>query len=378
MSDQEAFEQVLAALHEAMLDDAKWPATSALLDEACGTVGNGLIIREGSQADSRVTYVGLYYRGERREDWERVYMDVYHPVNEGVPRFRQLPDNSVVHTPELYTAAELKTSATYNESFLGGSAQHGLQARLLEPDGSHISWNPLDPIAPGGWGTPQLTMVGALLPHIRQFVRIRQTLARATALGASLTDLLDSRQVGVLYLDRQGQIVAANDRACAILRDGDGLSDRGGVLFAREPADQVRLARLISAALPTSSLPAISGSMPLQRGALRRPFVVHVKPVGGPRLDFGGRPIAALVLIAEFDSVSRIDPGLVATTLGLTAVEGQVAAWLAEGRTVPEIAAATGRTPGAVYWSLNQIYRKQGIARQVDLVRLVLSLAAFA
>ena len=378
MSEQETFERVLASLHEAMLNDAKWPATSALLDEACGTVGNSLIIREGSQDDSRVFFAGLYYRGERREDWERVYLDVYHPINEAVPRFRQLPDSRVVPTASLYTAAELKTSPTYNESLLGGSAQHGLQVRLIEPDGSHIAWCPLNPVAPGGWGTPQLTMVDALLPHIRQFVRVRQTLARATLLGASLTDLLDSRRVGVLYLDRHGQIVVANDRACAILRDGDGLSDQGGVLSAREPADQVRLAQLLTAALPTSRLPAISGSMPLQRGTLRPPFVVHVKPVGGPPLDFGGHPVAALVLIAEPGYVSRIDPALVAATLGLTAVEGKVAAWLAEGRTVPEIAAATGRTPGAVYWSLNQIYRKQGIARQVDLVRLVLSIAVFA
>ena len=40
MSDQDAFERILASLYDAMLDDAEWPATSALIDEACGTVGN--------------------------------------------------------------------------------------------------------------------------------------------------------------------------------------------------------------------------------------------------------------------------------------------------------------------------------------------------
>ena len=129
---------------------------------------------------------------------------------------------------------------------------------------------------------------------------------------------------------------------------------------------------------PEPSAPAISGSMPLQRDTLRQPFMVHVKPVGGPALDFGARRAAALVLIAEPGHVSRINPALVAAALELTPVEGRIAAALAGGRTVREIAAAMGRTPGAVHWSLNQIYRKQGIARQVDLVRLVLSLAAFA
>ena len=103
MSDQDAFERILAALHDAMLDDSHWPATSALIDEACGTVGNALMVRAGSQDDSPVSYVGLYYRGERREDWEREYLEIYHPINEGVARFRQLPDSRVVHTRDLYT-----------------------------------------------------------------------------------------------------------------------------------------------------------------------------------------------------------------------------------------------------------------------------------
>ena len=83
MSDQDAFERILAALHDAMLDDSHWPATSALIDEACGTVGNALMVRAGSQDDSPVSYVGLYYRGERREDWEREYLEIYHPSTKG-------------------------------------------------------------------------------------------------------------------------------------------------------------------------------------------------------------------------------------------------------------------------------------------------------
>ena len=378
MNEQDAFERVLTSLHDAMLDETRWPATSALIDAACGTVGNSLIVRDGSQDNSRVFFYGLYYRGERRADWERIYLDVYHPINEGVPRFRQLPDSRVVPTAALYTPAELKTSPVYNESFLRGKSQNGLNVRLDGPAGSHLAWTPLDPVTRDGWGTAQLRMVTALLPHLRQFIRVRHTLAKATALGASLTGLLDSRRVGVLCLDRRGQIVEANDRARAILRAGDGLVDRDGELAARAPADHIRLARLIAAALPTSSTPAVSGSIPLRRGTLRTPFVVHVKPVGAPPLDLGIGQAAALVLIAEPGYVARIDSALVAAVLGLTPVEGQVAAWLAEGRTVHEIAATMGRTPGAVYWSLNQIYRKQGIARQADLVRLVLSTVAFA
>ena len=115
MSDQDAFARILASLCDATLDDTHWPATSALIDEACGITGNALLVGEGPPDDIRVLPVGLYYRGQRREDLERDYVENYHPIDERVPRFRQLPDSLLVHVPDLYTAEELKTSPTYNE-----------------------------------------------------------------------------------------------------------------------------------------------------------------------------------------------------------------------------------------------------------------------
>ena len=378
MSDQDAFDRILAALHAATLDAAQWPATSALIDEACGMQGNALLVSEGPPDAARVLFFGLYYRGQRRVDWEREYLDIYHPIDERMPRARRLPDSHLVHVTELYTAEELQTSPTYNEALPRANAQDSLNVRLDGLDGSSIGWSLQDPVASDGWASSQLTLLKGLLPHLRHFVRVQQTLAKAQALGASVTELLDNARVGVIHLDRHGRIVAANDRARAILRRGDGVADRGGFLHARRPADQARLERLVAAALPTSSVPAVGGSMTLRRASRLARFVVHVKPVGIPQRDFGARRVATLVLITEPGRLPHIDPALVAATLGLTPVESQIAVWLAEGRTVRAIAVATGRTEGSVRWSLHQIHRKQGLSRQADLVRLVLSLAAFA
>ena len=135
--------------------------------------------------------------------------------------------------------------------------------------------------------------------------------------------------------------------------------------------------RLVAEALPNSGTAAVSGSMLLRRSFLLPPLVLHVKPVGVPQPDYGARHVAALVLIVEPGSRHRIDPGLVAGVLGLTPAESRVAVWLAEGRSVREMAAARGVTVRAIYWHLNQIYQKRSISRQVDLVRLVLSIDEF-
>ena len=98
MSDQDAFARILASLCDATLDDRHWPVTSALIDEACGITGNCLLVGEGPPDDIRAMFVGVYSRGERQADLEREYLQVYHPLDEAVPRLRQLPDSQLVPT----------------------------------------------------------------------------------------------------------------------------------------------------------------------------------------------------------------------------------------------------------------------------------------
>ncbi len=377
MSDQPAFERVLASLYDAMLDDTRWPATSALIDEACGLTGNGLIVADGPKDDVRLLVVGLYFRGQRHEDLERDYVENYHSMDERVPRFRQLPSSRLVHATDLYTAEELKTSPTYNELMRRAVMQDSLNVRLSGLDGSHIAWGLNDPADSDGWGSSRITTVTGLLPHIRQFVRVRQALVRAQAGDTTVTALLENPRIGILHLDRRGRILAVNDRGRSILRHGKRLSDRDGVLQAGAPDDQARLARVVAEALPTSNAVAVSGSMLLGRSSGLPPLVVHVKPVRIPPPDYGARPVAALVLLVEPGHHPLVDPAVVARALGLTPAEGQVAVWLAEGRSVRDIATATGLTENAIYWHLKQIYQTLPISRQVDLVRLVLSIAEF-
>ena len=62
-----------------------------------------------------------------------------------------------------------------------------------------------------------------------------------------------------------------------------------------------------------------------------------------------------------------------AATLGLTPAEARASALLAEGRSVREVAAASGYQESYVRWLLKQVYEKQGVSGQVARVRLVLA-----
>ena len=374
MSPHDAYDRILALLYKAALDDAHWPATSALIDDACQAEANGLVVGEGFGEDAKVYFANFYFRGQRRQDVEHDYFTLYHPRDERMPRLRQLPDGHLVHVADLYTAEELKTSPVYNEGLSRLGSQNGLNVRLDGPAGLRIVWAFADPTEAGGWGSAQIGMIERLLPHVRQFVCVRQALVGAAALGASLSELLDSTRVGVVYLDRRGHIVEANGPARDLLRRGDGLCDQGGYLQARLPADNNRLGRLLANALPGFGGQAPRGaSMTVWRAPGVPGLTVHISPVDVPQADLGALRVAALVLVVD-PSRPRIDPHQVALLLGLTRAESQVAVMLSEGKTVRDIAMARGRQEHAVYWLLKQIYRKLGVSRQADLVRLVLSL----
>ena len=378
MSQQDKFDRIIAALHEAMLGDAHWRETSALIDDACGMKGTHLVVVDAHAGDRpEWLFDRLYYHGEHYDDLRPEYVNDLYLRDERIPRLMRLPESRVVHMANLYTEQELKTSPAYNELLRRAHAQDGLNIRMDGPNGLQVVWVTADPLKPDGWRFDQIRMLERLLPHVRQFVRVRHALVRAEALGASFTELLDNTQVGVIYLDQRGMIYEANARARAILRQGDGLADRGGFLRARLPSDDAKLARLLARALPKSSAAAASGSMAVARSPVLPRFALHVNPVAIRQMDFGARRVAATVLIVNPGAKTHIPPSILSAALGLTDAESRVAAELAAGRTVHDIAVATRRQESSVRWLVKQMHAKLGTSRQADLVRMVLSAGQF-
>ncbi len=374
MSEREAFERIVASLHEAALDRERWSTAAGLIDEALRTHGSCMAFGDGtSEEDARIYFAWCFIRGQRHRELERAYFEEYYRRDERVPRLRRLPDSRLFHSTELYTEEELKTSAAYNELWARHHAGNAINVRLDGPDGTRIVWLVNDPVDGDGWSSAQLDSIRYLLPHIRQTVRVQQALAGAGALGASLAKLLDTTGLGIVQLDGRGRIVAANDRARDLLRGGEALLDKHGFLHARTPEDDAELQRLLARALPPYGAQGVGGSTMLRRPSAP-PLALHVNPVGRREADARVWPVAALVLAIDPASRTRIDPAVAAAALGLTGMESRVAVQLAEGMSVRQIAAAMGRGDSTIRTHVKHMFTKHGLSRQTDLVRLVLSL----
>ena len=374
MINQEAFDRILASMHEAALDDTRWSSASALIDDALGVHGNCLAFADlNSNKELQFSFVGIYFRGQRHYELEREYLEDYYSLDERAQRFGQVPDGRLYHIADLFTEEELKHSVVYNDFAPRMHAQNSIILRLDGPEGLSFCWGINDPVKGNGWSSARLDSIRRLLPHIRQYMRVRQALGSAGALGASLTQMLDTTGAGIIQLDRHGRIVEMNDLARDLLRTGDGLFDARGFLFARAPQDNAKLQGVLNRALPPFGTQGVGGSTVVRR-ASALPLAVHVNPVGRQETDYSAWPVAALMLVVDPASRRNVDPAMAGALLGLTKMESQVAVLLAEGRSVAQIAAAFGRKESTIRSHVKQMYSKLGLSRQVDLVRLVLSL----
>ena len=375
-SDLNAYERIVAALHEAALDPACWPGASGLIDEALGTQGSTLAFGDGeSEEDYRLYFFWICHRGQRRRDLERLWFETYYPVDEGMSRIRRFPFNRLIPITDLYTEEERKSSESYNALRTLAHAGNAVHVRLAGPDGSRIMWQIYDPVDGEGWSSAQRDWIRCLQPHVRQTVHVQQALASADALGATVTEMLDRTGLGIVQLDARGRIVAANDRARDVLRMGDGLLDSDGLLFARAPRDNDCLQALLSRALPPFGAQGTGGSTVVRRPGALPPLVLHVSPVGRREADFPAWRVAALVLVVDPTHEAAIDPAVAEAALGLTGMESRVAVLLAQGMSVRQIATATGRKESTIRSHVKHMFAKYGFSRQAELVRLVRSLA---
>ena len=372
MGDRERLAEVVAALRDAELDDARWPQTASLVDTAFGLYGNHLsVIEDDGAGHAEFLFGRLYVRGEPNDEWERDYVENYLARDERLPRIFAMPDGAIRHGDTFYDSdRERRTSATYNEFLIPTGGQDMLVSRTQGAGGQHIIWTFVAP--PTGrrdWTNGQIEGIRRLLPHVRHFVSVRQALAEAQALGVrSAAGLLGSGGVGIILLGRDGRVAEANDSARRMLRTGDVLTDRDGFLTAALPDDASALQRVLQAALPSAGRTGVGGSTIVGRRA--RPGVtVHATPLVDSA-DPGLASFAALVVIQDPRLHAPPDAGRLAETLDLTPAQARVAEALAAGETVKSIAANTHRTRATVRWHIRQMMEKLGCRRQTDLVRL--------
>lgn len=236
--------------------------------------------------------------------------------------------------------------------------------------------------------TPDLILLDAMMPGLDGFATCRRIKARpafetvpvvfVTGLGDTAHVLEGLRAGGVDYLTKPiapDEVIArmavhiANARLVADARRALDAADRS-VLALRQDGRVAWASPLAAELLARNASDAATGALSSAAADWARAAAGRAVSEQPP-LDLPGAEPLRLTLIgrsASGDALARVrrattgSPGsALSAALGLSAREGEVAAWLAQGKSNRDIAAILGLSPRTVTKHVEQIFVKLGV-----------------
>ncbi|MCC6765883.1 MAG: hypothetical protein IT293_14595 [Deltaproteobacteria bacterium] len=184
--------------------------------------------------------------------------------------------------------------------------------------------------------------------------------------------LLDLFPMGVVTLDVEGRLRAANGLARRILAEGEGLELRSGRIVAARRQDAMALARFFEDACPSATAEGlhVRGAMHVSRDSPRPKLTVLVADTHGRS---GASASGFVLFLHQPDVAVSVCETTLRTLHRLTRAEARIAALLVRGHSVASIAAEVGSSTNTVRTHLKRVYSKVEVASQSALIRAVLS-----
>lgn len=370
MPTTEQLSGTLEKIYAAAADPALWEeALSAIAD--FGDCAGAVLHILPKHGDALIhSYLGAgareAYSPENVEIWVREYAAICPRLMAGA----RWPDREFIVDHMILSEAEMDRDPVYE-----WYGEHGLRyfvgSMLPDTETMRAAWSLQRTRAEGH----------AQQPQIEAFMVIKRHLAHALQLAAKLGTLeqqcrfgmrlLDALPYAVFALDGSGRIVFMNIHADQLVQRGDGLLVEGTHLSCRLPGQQPLLDRLVATATVAESGSVRGGWVRIHRASGRRPYLVLVSHLaGGEELIDEFRP-RLLVIVTDPDRSAVPDEQALRDLYGLTEAEARVAAQLAAGHSVQSAAVDLHLSAETLRSHLKHIFRKLGVSRQQDLVRIL-------
>lgn len=180
--------------------------------------------------------------------------------------------------------------------------------------------------------------------------------------------VLSRLPMAVILVDSGGKVVLSNPRGDRILAARDGLSvDAGGVLRADVAEDSRSLASLI-ARCASGALGETDGTLAISRSPDKPSLGVLVTPLGKTDERRG-----AAIFVSEPEAPLDLQPRALETLYGMSHAEARLVLHLLQGERIETAAEQLSISPHTARNQLKNVFRKTGITRQAELVKLILT-----
>lgn len=355
---------VVDALYEGMLDEVAWRgALLKLTDLIGGSAGTLFSLNPSTGEVYRADVVRCDERVMHDYSAYWIHHDARHAAGLSCPVGQPQVDGMLVPTRDFHRSAVFRDFLNPSDipfhvaTWIERQPTRGV---VLSIQGSRRR---------GVFSAHDAKQIGALVPHLRRIVQVKDRLARANGTSEGLLHAIDRFPFGMLLLAADLQILEASASARAMLARRAGIHADGGTLGFCSADDERAFARRVHE----------------DSAAAREDDAIYVRRQGQPPLSILPLPLQPaqeqwlvptarwLVLLLEPSSPHVRSETVLMRTLGITRAEAAVARLVADGLSPAEAAAKLEVSTNTVRSQLKSVYSKTGVNGQAQLVRLVLT-----
>lgn len=393
MSGLDAFDaDMLGGLYDAAGGVIAWTEALDPLARTFGACSGILYVEAASGAVDLLALPGWSERATR------LYIEHYHRLDPYVAFARRHPGADCILGHEVIAPKLLLESPLWQDFGrveLPGFHFIGAIMPLEAGDGGRLAWHRAVDARP--FDDADRARFVALVPHLRRALQLHRRLGAAQRDAAELARCLEHIPLGVVVATGDGQVRFANPAAELICRSGvrsaglrDGVTGAAPAglrlsprLHATRAADEMRLTRLlrkaaagmagggvlIGPAVPEARIAVLVCPLPpaCRAGVPRNGHDRATGRIPGHAAEAG----LAMVTLRPLAVASEIDGPRLRSLFGLSDAEAAVAAALAAGATVAEVAGARHTSPLTVRAQVRQLLAKAEVGSIRDLAAAI-------
>jgi len=284
---------------------------------------------------------------------------------------RILSEGTVRASHEVWDEQEMAKSTMYQQ-FMGPRDWHyGMAGVFWVTDTSRSVIAMLRGKADGLCGERDLSLLRALVPHLRCAAKLHGELTSLRSQRAAFTDHLDRFPQAFVLTDHKARVLFANAAAKRIIGLRDGLRTEAGRLVASSFRENTALQDAIrEIAVAPDSPPR---RMAVTRSSHAPSYRLALMPVQSSRaVPLGVSQPAAAILILDAEAAASPNVAMLQELFSLTPGEARVTASLVQGQSVDEVAASLDVSIETVRTHVRHVLSKTATNRQGELIALVL------
>jgi DNA-binding CsgD family transcriptional regulator len=357
--------ELITLIYDAVSDASRWPV---FLEAFVGAIGchAGALLIHGDQSDP----AAVCWHG-----WTEDAIQLYHatyvetdPMRAGTAR---AAEGFVGCDFEACPREEFEASAAFREFYAPRKYVHSLGGVILETATGRSYLTAHRGANDGPLGEPEKSILRPLMPHLKRAALLHGELGSLRRQLGTFTDHLNRYSHAFLLTDAECRVLYANDPAREVTDARDGLAIDNGQITAMSSRQNAALREAVTEL--SAGRGASLRRLVLPRPSRRRPYRLMLMPVElSAAIPLGVAVPAVSILVVDADLLLEIDVPVLCELFSLTPAEARVAAKLALGRSVEEIAADAKISIDTVRTHLKRTLSKTGTQRQGELISMIL------